>query len=153
MIVPNISVTSFLNRAYERCVRSVSGSVFHVRVVFGINDLWKDVVLLAGSVSVLQFLSVLPVLCIRGSGSISLTYPGCWFSVSVSLWKKSCLCIVRLVLRVSHPRSCLSFSVDVLNGVPVTSLAARLCTFSSRSSSCKVMCPSKTMSQYSRSAA
>jgi len=52
LVVPNRSAMPFLNRLWEGCVRSVSGSVFHVRVVFGMNDRWKDVVRLAGSVSV-----------------------------------------------------------------------------------------------------
>ena len=81
---------------------------------------------MVGSVSVLEFLRLPLVFLNRNYGCISLMHPGCWFCVLLSQWKKSCLWVVRLVFSVSHPRSCWSFSVNVLNGVPATSFSARL---------------------------
>ena len=54
-----------LNFVCDVNVVSDLGNAFHRRVVAGMNDRWKLVVLLEGSVSAVEFLSVLWVLAMR----------------------------------------------------------------------------------------
>ena len=73
---PRSFVISFLKVRGVLCVLTFVGNLFHFLAVLGRKDRWDCEVLLRGTVSVFEFLSVLSVSIFRGLGSVAFMYAG-----------------------------------------------------------------------------